>query len=57
MKTKLIALLLVVSSISVFGQKKKNGTVYIDHPAIDIIYQMYRFIRLVLVNKASTFVS
>ena len=41
MKTKLIALLLVVSSISVFGQKKKNGTVYIDHPAIDIIYQMY----------------
>ena len=41
MKTKLIALLLVVSSISVFGQQKKNGTVYIDHPAIDIIYQMY----------------
>ena len=41
MKTKLIALLLVASTISVFGQKKKNGTVYIDHPAIDVINQMY----------------
>ena len=41
MKTKLMTLLLVASTVVVFAQKKKNGTVYIDHPAIDIINQMY----------------
>jgi hypothetical protein len=41
MKTKLMTLLLVASTVVVFAQKKKNGTVYIDHPAIDVINQMY----------------
>jgi len=41
MKTKLTTLLLVESTVLVFAQKKKNGTVYIDHPAIDVINQMY----------------
>ena len=41
MKTKLTTLLLVASTVLVFAQKKKNGTVYIDHPAIDVVNQMY----------------
>ena len=41
MKTKLMTLLLVASTVVVFAQKKKDGTVYIDQPAIDIINQMY----------------
>ena len=41
MKTKLSTLLLVASTVLVFAQKKKNGTVYIDHPAIDVVNQMY----------------
>ena len=36
-----MTLLLVASTVVVFAQKKKNGTVYIDHPAIDVINQMY----------------
>ena len=27
--------------MTTFGQKKKNGTVYIKHPAIDVINEMY----------------
>ena len=41
MKTKLTTLLLVASTVLVFAQKKKNGTVYIDHPAIEVVNQMY----------------
>ena len=41
MKTKLTTLLLLVTTVFVFAQKKKNGTVYIEHPAIDVVNQMY----------------
>ena len=40
MKTKLTMLLIVASSV-VFSQKKKNGNVYKEHPAINIINEMY----------------
>ncbi len=41
MKTKLTTLLLVVSTVFVFAQKKKNGNIYINHPAIEVVNQMY----------------
>lgn len=40
MKTKLTMLLIVASTI-VFAQKKKNGNVYKEHPAINVINEMY----------------
>ena len=36
MKTK-ITLLLLVASTLVFAQKKKNGTIFIEHPGIEIV--------------------
>ena len=36
MKTK-ITLLLFVASTLVFAQKKKNGTIFIEHPGIEIV--------------------
>ena len=41
MKTKLTTLLLVASTVLVFAQKKKNGSIYINHPAIEVVNQMY----------------
>jgi hypothetical protein len=40
MKTKLTMLLIVASTV-VFAQKKKNGNVYKEHPAINVINEMY----------------
>ena len=40
MKIKLTLLTLALCS-GLFAQKKKNGTIYIEHPAIDVINQMY----------------
>lgn len=41
MKSRLIIIMLLVSSI-VYSQKKKNGTVYIEHPAIDVVESMWQ---------------
>jgi|SaaInlStandDraft_1057018.scaffolds.fasta_scaffold162754_2 hypothetical protein len=40
MKTKLTILFIVASTV-VFAQKKKNGNVYIEHPVINVINEMY----------------
>jgi hypothetical protein len=34
---KIIAILLMFSSAMVFGQKKENGKIYIEHPAINVV--------------------
>ena len=38
---KLLLCSLMLCLMTTFGQKKKNGTVYIKHPAIDVINEMY----------------
>ena len=40
MKIKLTLLTLALCT-GLFAQKKKNGTIYIEHPAIDVVNQMY----------------
>ena len=40
MKTKLTLAALTICLL-LSAQKKKNGTMYIEHPAIDVINQMY----------------
>ena len=40
MKIKLTLLSLALCT-GLFAQKKKNGTIYIEHPAIDVVNQMY----------------
>ena len=37
MKTKITLILLFVASTLVFAQKKKNGTIFIEHPGIEIV--------------------
>ena len=39
MKTRLIVLMLLVSSV-IYSQKKKNGTIYNEHPAIKVVEDM-----------------
>ncbi|MBP0903929.1 nuclear transport factor 2 family protein [Mariniflexile gromovii] len=38
--TKLLTVLAFISTTAVFAQKKTNGTVYIDHPAITVVEDM-----------------
>ena len=40
MKIKLTIVALALCT-GLFAQKKKNGTIYIEHPAIDVVNQMY----------------
>ena len=40
MKYKLLLFTLVLS-LSLSAQKKKNGNIYIDHPAIQVIEDLY----------------
>ena len=38
---KIISILLIFVSVSIFAQKKKNGEIYIEHPSIDVIFQLH----------------
>jgi hypothetical protein len=40
MKNYLLLIFVLVLSFS-FSQKKKNGTMYIEHPAIDVVEKFY----------------
>lgn len=42
MKNQVLVFVLALSSMLSFGQKKSNGTVYIDHPAIETVEAMTR---------------
>ena len=42
MKTRLIVIMLLVSSMMYSQKTKKNGTVYIEHPAIDAVESMWK---------------
>lgn len=57
MKTKLTTLLLAASTVLVFAQEKKNGTVYIDHPAIDVINEMYAAVNTNNLEALNTLIS
>ena len=37
---KLIFIMAIMMTISAFSQKKKNGTIYLEHPAIDVVENM-----------------
>ncbi len=37
---KLLLLALMISTLISYSQKKKNGTIYIEHPAINTIEAM-----------------
>ena len=41
MKNYLLLIFALVLSFS-FSQKKKNGTMYIEHPAIDVVEKFYK---------------
>ena len=38
---KIIGILLIFVSVSIFAQKKKNGEIFIKHPSIDVIFQLH----------------
>ena len=57
MKTKITLILLFVASTLVFAQKKKNGTIFIEHPAIDVVNQMYEAINTKNTEMLSSLIS
>ena len=56
MKTKITVLLFLASTL-VFAQKKKNGTIFIEHPAIDVVNQMYEAINTKNTEMLSSLIS
>jgi hypothetical protein len=55
---KITLLLLALCAISAFGQKKKkNGVIYVDHPAITVVEDMYKAFVAGDAEKAGSFLA
>lgn len=57
MKKTIVFALACLSSFGMFSQKKTNGTIYVDHPAITVVENFHKAFVNGDVNKVSTFIS
>jgi len=57
MKKTIVFALACFSSFGMFSQKKTNGTIYVDHPAITIVENFHKAFVNGDVNKVSSFIS
>lgn len=57
MKKTIVFALACFSSFGMFSQKKTNGIIYVDHPAITIVENFHKAFVNGDVNKVSSFIS